>query len=297
VSLDRLKELMPGARPAQLVEPSPSYLYRALPQVPFVEKSVGDSLDTLEVRGLTYIYPGSTVGISGIDLRLERGTVTVVTGRVGSGKTTLLRTLVGSLPRQAGEIRWNGSPVDEPDVFLVPPRCAYTPQVPRLFSERLRTNILMGLPEERVDLPGAIHSAVLERDVEELEEGLDTLVGPRGVKLSGGQQRRSGAARMFVREPELLILDDVSSGLDVETEETLWERLFSRPDTVALVASNRRSALRRADNIIVLKNGQVESTGKLDDLLETSDELQRLWRGQVDDQDDETGKDQEAKSW
>ena len=101
----------------------------------------------------------------------------------------------------------------------------------------------MGLPEDRVDLPGAIKSAVLEDDVINLEEGLATLVGPRGVRLSGGQVRRSAAARMFVREPELLVVDDLSSGLDVETEARLWERLFEKPDVTVLAVSHRRGCL------------------------------------------------------
>jgi ATP-binding cassette subfamily B protein len=78
----------------------------------------------------------------------------------------------------------------------------------------------------------------MERDLEELEAGLDTLIGPRGVKLSGGQQQRAAAARMFVRDPELLVFDDLSSALDVETEQTLWQRLFERRRATCLVVSH-----------------------------------------------------------
>ena len=236
-----------------------------------------ERLTTLEVRGLTYRHPESRRGIAGVCFDVARGEFVVITGRVGAGKTTLLRSLLGLLPA-TGEIRWNGETVSNPAAFFVPPRSSYTPQVPHLFSASLRENILLGLPAARIER--AVAAAVLERDLATLEGGLATAVGPRGMRLSGGQVQRAAAARMFVHEAELLVCDDLSSALDVETERHLWERLLARRSEeglTCLAVSHRHAALRRADRIIVLKHGAVEAIGTLDGLLRECEESRAIW--------------------
>ncbi len=246
------------------------------------DKPIGDpvadpSSPLVSVRGLSFTHPSSGMGMGEVDLEIEEGSFVVVTGKIGSGKTTLLRSILGLLPAD-GEVRWKGAVIEDPSAFMVPPRAAYTPQTPTLFSMSLRDNLLLGHDSDDEALERAVSMATMTRDIESMADGYDTLVGPRGVRLSGGQVQRSAAARMLVRSPELMVFDDLSSALDVETEAELWEGLFSRAETTTVLAvSHRRPALARADVVLVMDEGRVVDSGTAEALLQRSELFTEMW--------------------
>jgi ATP-binding cassette, subfamily B, bacterial len=279
-ALDRLEELT--GQPA-----STALVWQHLhPDGPRRSDLKVQPLKKLEVRGLTCLHPGGGRGVEKVSFEVPAGGFVVVTGRVAAGKSSLLQGLAGLLPIESGEILWNDQPVADPASFFRPPRAAYLDQSPRLFTGTLRENILLGLQDDEGLLERAIWAGVLERDLSLFPQGLETVVGPRGLRLSGGQIQRTAAARLFGRDPDLLLIDDLSRALDVETENALWERLLARREEsdrpAILAASHRQAALRQADWVIVLKEGRGAAAGKLNDLLRECEEMRLIWAGQED---------------
>jgi len=260
VALERLARLQPDRLAEQALEPRPVWLTAAPPPAPVPTLAPGQQLRVLAIDELTARHPASGRGVAGVSLDIRAGTLVVVTGPVGSGKTTLVRALLGLIPVESGAVRWNGELVADPGALLVPPRVAYAGQVPRLFSAPLEENLRLGWTASEDQLWDVLRLVRLDAEVAAMPLGLATVVGPRGSRLSGGQAQRAAVARALVRIPELLVLDDVSSALDAQTEDLLWEGL-RRQGITCLATGHRRAMLERADHVVVLDEGRVVAAG------------------------------------
>jgi len=271
VSLDRLTEAFGSSR-QQLVATDRELLGR--------NPGVDGPLRSFELRQVSFCYPGSGRGIDAVDLEFAPRSVTVVVGPIGSGKSTLLHSALGLLAAQRGELCWNGRPLTDPADQLRAPRCAYTAQSPQLFTGTIRTNIMIGVSPDEEVLQRALHAAVLD-DIDQFANGLDTLIGPRGMRLSGGQAQRVALARSFAREAELCVLDDVSSALDPATEDLLWQRVLGRPERTYLIAAHRPSVLRYATRLVELDQGRVVRAGLVEEVAAASPFVRELltWHG------------------
>jgi ABC-type multidrug transport system fused ATPase/permease subunit len=215
-----------------------------------------ETLESIETKELTVTLRSGNKVLDGVDMAVTAGQLVVVCGAIGSGKTTLLRVLAGLIPAQPDQILWNGQRVDDTSLLMRPPTCSYAPQIPMMLSGSLQENISL---DRDVDVAGAITAAALDADLARLD-GPNTVIGHKGVKLSGGQIQRAAVARALAQSSQLLLLDDVSSALDAPTEREIWTSLRASGRTV-VASTYKRFVAEMADQIIVLDHGRVVASG------------------------------------
>jgi ABC-type multidrug transport system fused ATPase/permease subunit len=218
-------------------------------------------LRRLDLAGFSAVHENGTVAVHDIDLTVRRGQLVLVVGPVGAGKSSLLRALAG-IVHHTGELRWNGQPVTEPELFLRPNQVGYVAQLPRVLSGTVADNIRLG---HEVDAADAVSTAQLDHDLAAAGGGLGLVIGHKGTRLSGGQLQRLALARALAPRTELLIADDVSSALDVTTELELWRALREHGVTV-IGSTSKRTALAQADRVVVLLGGEAVAQGPWRDL-------------------------------
>ncbi|HET9517007.1 MAG TPA: ABC transporter ATP-binding protein, partial [Actinoplanes sp.] len=218
-------------------------------------------LQRLDLVGFGAVHDDGTVGVRGLDLVVERGQLVLVVGPVGAGKSSLLRAMAG-IVHHSGEMRWNGAPVTDPELFLRPNQVGYVGQLPRVLSGTVADNICLG---HEVNAAGAVTTAQLDHDLRAAGGGLGQVIGHKGTRLSGGQLQRLALARALAPRTELLIADDVSSALDVTTELDLWRAVRAHGVTV-VGSTSKRAALAQADRVVVLLAGRAVDQGRWPEL-------------------------------
>ncbi|MFS8212249.1 ABC transporter ATP-binding protein [Paenibacillus polymyxa] len=230
-----------------------------------------DRLESIRMKDVTFRYPTSTIdNLSHVSLELKRGETLGVVGRTGSGKSTLLKQLLHEYPTGSGDILISGIRLEDIAVEQLHSWIGYVPQEQILFSKSVRENIQFGKPHaDDDDIMEAIRTAAFDQDLGTLSDGLDTLVGEKGIALSGGQKQRVSLARAFIGDPDILLLDDALSAVDARTEARIIDNIRrKRSGKTTLISTHRLSAVEHADRIVVLEQGRIIEEGTHSELLQ-----------------------------
>ena len=229
-----------------------------------------EQIDSVQFKDYSFSYPGSErKSLSGIDLTIQKGQTVGIVGRTGAGKTSLVRQFLRQYPVGEGEFLLNQQPIVDYNRHSIEAKIGYVSQEHILFSKSIRDNIALGkngASEE--DLVEALAQAAFADDLERMSQGMDTMIGEKGVSVSGGQKQRISLARAFLRNADLLLLDDSLSAVDAKAEQAIIDTIQTeRKNKTTLIVSHRLSAVHQADWIIVLDQGQIVEEGRASDLL------------------------------
>jgi ABC-type bacteriocin/lantibiotic exporter with double-glycine peptidase domain len=231
-------------------------------------------LNQIVLDKITYRYPNTTLeALKNLSLTIKKGESVALIGKSGAGKTTLVDVILGLLIPEGGDIVVDGRSVYE-DLRSWQNIIGYIPQSIFLTEDSLERNIAFGVPDHLIDhekLRYAVQAAQLSEVVKDLPEGLNTLVGERGMRLSGGQRQRVGIARALYHEREILVLDEATAALDNETENLVTESIKSLGGTkTIIIIAHRLTTVEHCDCIYVLDKGQILDSGSYQDVVLTN---------------------------
>ena len=241
-----------------------------------------DFQEEIQVQDLSFRFDGSDADVlNGINLSIERGASVGIVGPTGAGKSTLIDVIMALLEPTGGAVLVDGSPVhDSPRRWFA--SLGVVPQSPFLLDDSLRRNVALGVPDDEID-ESALNEALAVAQVEEfvrlLPEGLDTVLGERGVRLSGGQQQRVAIARALYRRPAVLVLDEATAALDTVTEANIMSSLLGVGGSrTTIMVAHRLSTVSKCDCIFVLEAGRLVDCGTFEELLDRSQLFRDLAR-------------------
>ena len=237
----------------------------------------------IEIKSLTFSYKGKENVLSDINLSIKTGSSLSLAGAVGSGKSTLVKLIMRIYDAPDDLIFINGVDIKRIPLKILRDNIGYVEQEPFLFSDTIRENIVFGVNDVTDnDIEKTVAMAGLERDIEIFSNGLDTVIGERGVTLSGGQKQRVAIARAIIKKPTILILDDAFSNLDASTEGRVFTNIMSSlKDITVILISHRISTMKEADTIAVMENGRIAETGTHDELISKSGLYNRIYKKQA----------------
>ncbi len=254
------------------IQPVEKILHRKISPLPFNSK--------IEVEEIYYKYPNSEeYTINGVSLTLNKGSSIAFVGSTGSGKTTLVDILMGILPPEKGEIRVDGIDIWK-DIRSWQLNIGYVPQSIYLIDDTIKHNIALGVRDRDIneeDLLKAIEVAQLREFIDSLPQGINTVIGERGIRLSGGQRQRIGIARALYSNPKLLIMDEATSALDNNTERALINAIqVNKKDMTIIMIAHRLTTVSECDCLYLIERGKIVASGSYDKLLAENREFIRL---------------------
>ena len=224
----------------------------------------------IEFKNYTFRYPSSHVdNLTDISLNIRSGQTLGIAGTTGSGKSTLIKQLLAEYPKGSGVLLVFGTPIEAMDRSMLMQEMSYVAQESILFFTTIKKNILFGKEDATAaEIDRAISMADLQRDIGQFPQGIETVVGERGVSVSGGQKQRISIARALIRDARVLILDDALSAVDARTEHRIIENIKAiRKGKTTIISSHRLSAIAHAEEIIVIEDGRIVERGSHADLM------------------------------